>query len=53
MQYRLYEHSTIVELQTDNMFPRFLKYDIRMFLNKVQGVDFAGLVNFQAFVMCS
>ncbi|CAL5409358.1 unnamed protein product [Camellia sinensis] len=41
------EHSNIVEPQTDNMFPRFLKWDIGALMNKIQGVDLAGLIGFQ------
>ncbi|CAL5339426.1 unnamed protein product [Camellia sinensis] len=45
--YWLCEHSTIVEPDTENMFPRFLKWGIGTLLNKAQGVDFGGSVTFQ------
>ncbi|KAI8019873.1 hypothetical protein LOK49_LG04G03785 [Camellia lanceoleosa] len=45
--YWLCEHSTIIEPQTENMFPRFMKWDIRKLLIKGQGVDLSGPVNFQ------
>ncbi|KAL7187786.1 hypothetical protein ACSBR1_037775 [Camellia fascicularis] len=41
------EHSTILEPQTDNIFPKFLKWDIGKLLSKAQGVDLPGPVNFQ------
>ncbi|GMP98183.1 hypothetical protein CsSME_00046159 [Camellia sinensis var. sinensis] len=41
------EHSNIVEPQTHNMFPRFLKWDIGALMNKIQGVDLAGPIGFQ------
>ncbi|GMP23718.1 hypothetical protein CsSME_00001216 [Camellia sinensis var. sinensis] len=45
--YWLCEHSNIVEPQTDNMFLRFLKWDIGALMNKMQGVDLAGTIGFQ------
>ncbi|KAI7989094.1 hypothetical protein LOK49_LG13G00126 [Camellia lanceoleosa] len=45
--YWLCEHSTIIEPQTENMFPRFMKWDIGKLLIKGQGVDLSGPVNFQ------
>ncbi|KAI8031074.1 CBL-interacting protein kinase 24 [Camellia lanceoleosa] len=47
LDYWLCEHSTIVEPETENMFPRFLKWGIGTLLNKAQGVEFAGAVTFQ------
>ncbi|THG07714.1 hypothetical protein TEA_009663 [Camellia sinensis var. sinensis] len=45
--YWICEHSTIIEPQTDNMFPKFMKWDIGKLLSKAQGVDLSGPVNFQ------
>ncbi|KAI7997040.1 hypothetical protein LOK49_LG10G01827 [Camellia lanceoleosa] len=45
--YWLSEHSTIIEPQTENMFPRFMKWDILKLLIKGQGVDLSGPINFQ------
>ncbi|KAI8027827.1 Epoxide hydrolase A [Camellia lanceoleosa] len=45
--YWLCEHSSIIEPQTENMFPRFMKWDIGKLLIKGQGVDLSGPVKFQ------
>ncbi|KAL7163399.1 hypothetical protein ACSBR2_039492 [Camellia fascicularis] len=45
--YWICEHSTILEPQTDNMFPRFMKWDIGKLLSKAQGVDLSGPINFR------
>lgn len=39
--YWICEHSTIVKPETENMFPRFLKWDIGALVSKMWGLDFA------------
>lgn len=50
LMYWICEHSTVLKPQTDNMFPRFLKWDIGALINKVQGVDLSGIIKFQVIV---
>ncbi|KAL7220888.1 hypothetical protein ACSBR2_013720 [Camellia fascicularis] len=49
--YWICEHSTIIEPETENMFPRFMKWDIGKLLSKGQGVDLSEPVNFQSDVV--
>ncbi|KAL7217756.1 hypothetical protein ACSBR2_011069 [Camellia fascicularis] len=43
----LCEHSDIVQPKSENMFPRFLKWDIGELLSSCQGVDLSRPVKFQ------